>query len=235
MQRPRCLEFFSGTGSIGRAFERQGWEVVNLDIDPKFGPDVCVDVLYWDYSIYQSDHFDFVWASPMCTQYSIARTTGPPRDLLSADRLVRRALLIMTYFGCHWAFENPGSGLLKTRDIVAGLPYYDTSYCKYGYPYRKNTRIWSSLDLRLRSPCSLRDPCSVLVGQRHPQTAQQSRRGSDPNDTNNTCTQEQLYSVPAGLCDDIAQVANARIRENAVGSGEGAPPPTPVRQIQDEL
>ena len=233
MQRPRCLELFSGTGSIGRAFERQGWEVVSLDIDPKFGPDVCADIMSWDYSIYEPCHFDFVWASPMCTQYSVARTTGPPRDLLSADRLVRRALLIMTHFGCHWAFENPGSGLLKTREVVAGLPFFDTSYCKYGYPYRKNTRIWSSLDLHLRSPCSLRDPCSVLVGRRHPQTAQQSRRGSDPNDRNNTCSQEQLYRIPDELCDDIAQAANDCVIGN--GYSEGAHAPSQVRQVQEVL
>jgi hypothetical protein len=187
---------------------------VSLDNDPRFGPDVCADVLSWDYSVYEHDHFDFVWASPVCTQYSIARTTGPPRDLLSADKLVQRALLIMKHFGCNWAFENPQSGLLKTRDIVAGLPFLDTSYCKYGYPYRKTTRIWTSLALQLRSPCSLRDPCPALEGRRHPKTAQQSRRGSDPNDRNNTCSQSQLYSIPPGLCDAIAEAANIAALES---------------------
>ena len=102
----RCLELFAGTGSIGRAFEQQGWEVVSLDICPKFNPTHVADVLSWNFRIYKRDHFRFVWASPVCTQYSIARTTGPPRDLLSADRLVERAMLIMTYFRCHWAFEK---------------------------------------------------------------------------------------------------------------------------------
>ena len=208
---------------------------MSLDIDSKFEPTHVANILFWDYRVYKCDHFDFVGASQVCTQYSVARTTGPPRDLLSADRLVQRALLIMSYFECDWAFENPQSGLLKTRNIVSGLPFFDTSYCKYGYPYRKNTRIWSSLALHLRSPCSLRDPCSVLVGRRHPQTAQQSRRSSDPNDTNNTCSQEQLYSIPAGLCDDIAQAANDCLRENADSRSVGAPTPTPVRQIHEEL
>ena len=233
MQRPRCLELFSGTGSICRAFERLGWEVVSVDLDPRFGPDVCADILSWDYSVYEPDHFDFVWASPVCTQYSIARTTGPPRDLLSADKLVQRAILIMSHFGCNWAFENPQSGMLKTRDIVAGLPFFDTSYCKYGYQYRKTTRIWTSLDLQLRSPCSLRDPCAVLAGRRHPQTAQQSRRGGDPTDRNNTCSREQLYRIPDELCDEIARAANDCVRVN--GSDEGTHAPTPVRQVQEQL
>ena len=31
----RLLELFSGTGSVGRAFEAQGWEVISFDIDPR--------------------------------------------------------------------------------------------------------------------------------------------------------------------------------------------------------
>ena len=165
--------------------------------------------MYWDYRIYRPDHFDFVWASPVCTQYSIARTTGPPRDLYGADRMVIRVLDIINYFGCNFAIESPQSGLLKTRDIIKDLLFYDTSYCRYGYSYRKNTRVWSSLVLCLREPCSLQDPCTAMVGRRHPQTAQQSRRSGDPSDTNNSCTQAQLYSIPAELCDEIARAAHA--------------------------
>ena len=142
MQRPlRFLELFAGAGSIGRAFEQQGWEVASLDINPNFGPTRVADILSWDYRVYKPDHFHYVWASPVCTEYSIARTTGPTRNLLSADKLAQRALLIMTYFGCNWAFENPQSGLLKTRDIVKGIPFADTSFCRYGYAYGKKTDL----------------------------------------------------------------------------------------------
>ena len=171
--------------------------MVSLDIDPRCHPTHVADVVSWDYRAYSRDHFDFVWASPVCTHYSVARTTGGPRDLLSADRLVRRTLDIIDYFGCNWAMENPQSGLLKTRDhLVKGLPYFDTSYCKFGYSYRKTTRVWSNLALCLHSPCSLKYPCSAMVGKRHPKTAQQSRRGSDPYDRSNTCSQRELYSIP---------------------------------------
>ena len=53
------------TGSIGRAFEAEGWEVVSVDLDPKFRPTVCCDVMQLDERSLGS--FDMVWASPVCT------------------------------------------------------------------------------------------------------------------------------------------------------------------------
>ena len=230
----RCLELFSGTGSIGRAFERLGWAVVSLDIDPKCNPTHVADILSWDYRAYPSNHFSFIWASPVCTHYSVARTTGGPRDLLSADRLVRRTIELMNYYDCHWAFENPQSGLLKSRShLIGGLPFFDTSYCRYDdYQYRKTTRIWSSLALCLRRPCSPRDPCSAMVGKRHPKTAQQSRRGCDANDRNNRCSQRELYSIPPSLCDEIAEAANLATQEtDAAQPHARADVPAPEKQV----
>ena len=219
----RCLGLVAGTGSIGRAFERIGWDVVSLDIDPKCEPTHVADIRFWDCRVYPHDHFDFVWASPCCTQFSVARTTGPPRDLQGADSLVSRALEIIAYFGCNWALENPLTGLLKTRDIVKGLPFFDTTYCRYDFEYRKATRIWTNLTLSLPPPCSVQNPCSALIGRRHPKTAQQSRRGSDPSDINNRCSQRELYSIPSGLCTMVAEAANRAVVQNEDAErGEGA-------------
>ena len=232
----RCLELFAGTGSIGRAFERLGWDVVSLDIDPKCEPTHVADILSWDYRVYPRGHFHFVWGSPVCQHYSIARTTGGPRDLVSADRLVRRTLDIVDHFGCHYAFENPQSGLLKTREIVKGLPFFDTSYCRWGYPYRKTTRIWSSLALCLRRPCSPSDPCSAMVGKRHPMTAQQGRRGSDAGDIDNRLSQRELYRIPDGLCDAIAEAANLATQEtDAAQPHARADVPSQAAFVSEEL
>ena len=104
---PRVLELFSGTGSIGRAFERLGWTVTSLDINPKFEPTHVADILSWNFKLYRPGHFDFVWASPVCTQYSIARTCGPPRDLHAADRLVVRALEVIAYVWVQLGTRKP--------------------------------------------------------------------------------------------------------------------------------
>ena len=127
----------------------------------------------------------------------------------------------MSWFNYKRGFENPQSGLLKTREIAKGLPFFDTSYCRWGYGYRKTTSIWSNLALCLRKPCSLRDPCSAMVGKRHPMTAQQGRRGSDAGDVNNSCSQRELYRIPDGLCDAIAEAADRALLETDVAT---APP-----------
>ena len=107
------------TGSIGRAFAARGWEVVSVDLDPKFQPTICCDVMELDEAAL--GHFDFVWASPVCTEYSRALTKRP-RNLEAGDRLVLRTLEIIENLRPRWwAMENPQTGLLKTRPMVRPL------------------------------------------------------------------------------------------------------------------
>jgi site-specific DNA-cytosine methylase len=200
----RLLELFAGTGCIGKAFREAGWEVVSLDIDPKSGADIVSDILAWDYRSYDKGHFDAVWASPVCTMYSVARTTAKtPRDLLWADSLVRRTLEIIEYFEpIVWGFENPASGLLKHRDVVAGLHCKDVSYCMYGFKYRKYTRIWTNSEKwNPRPKCSTLTPCPIIKEGKRPQSAQRGTcRGKGKGDV---CTLSQLYSMPPKLCQEL--------------------------------
>ena len=45
----RVLVLFCGTGSVDRAFERMGWEVISVDILAKFKPTHVANILDWDY------------------------------------------------------------------------------------------------------------------------------------------------------------------------------------------
>ena len=123
----RLLELFCGTKSISIFFEEYGFEVVSLDHDPKFEPTICTYILEWDYTIYPREYFSVVWASPECTQYSIARSNAKtPRDLGYADSIVQKALEIIQYFNPRvWFIENPASGLLETRPFMYLIPLYN--------------------------------------------------------------------------------------------------------------
>ena len=49
-----------------------------------------------------------------------------------------------------WVIENPATGLLKTRPFMERLPWVDVTYCKYGTPNRKQTRLWTNMRWRPR-------------------------------------------------------------------------------------
>ena len=194
------LELFSGTGSVGRAFEARKWEVTSLDMDPK------ADVMTWDYKAFEPGHFDFIWTSPPCTEFSVALRTRP-RNLEAADAVVLKTLEVLAYLKPRWwALENPQTGLLRTRAFMAGLPFQDTCYCVWGYLYRKPTRVWGTLPWTpSRGVCRKGNRCQAFDGRGHPQAAQ---RG--PSLKRKNCqTQSQLYSIPPALCDEIADAATA--------------------------
>ena len=105
----RALFLCSGTGSVGEPFRANGAEVVGVDWSGTHQPDVQVDILAWDdEAAYPRGHFDAIWASPDCTQYSRARTTAKaPRDLEGADKLVAKCREIIEYFSPRlWFIEN---------------------------------------------------------------------------------------------------------------------------------
>lgn len=204
----RILELCSGTGSIGKAFRELGWEVVSLDLMPDYNPTIQADLMTWNYRAFPPGHFEVCWASPPCVEYSIAKTTAP-RKLDQADALVARMKEIFDYFQPRiWAFENPATGLLKTRDVVAGIPYKVLTYCMYGFPYKKATAIWTNLDAwHPRPACTKTTPCQFVTDGRHPKSAQRGpgkRNGIRVPSIDDSFDLHQLYSMPPELCLEFA-------------------------------
>ena len=152
----RMLDLFSGTGSVGSVFKSAGWEVVSLDRDSK--ADIQIDILDWDYKeTYEPKHFQFIWASPPCTEYSIAKTVGV-RNLSGANEIVKRTLDIIRYLEpAFYVIENPQTGLLRKQTFMQNLPFTDVDYCKYGMVYRKRTRLWNNLFSWCPRPLCVKD------------------------------------------------------------------------------
>lgn len=135
MDKIRVLELFSGTGSVSKVCDQypDKYEVWSLDICSKFHtPTILTDIMQWQYQIFEPGFFDFIWASPPCTMYSIARTTGGVRDLIGANKVVQRVLDIIKHFKPVVAcIENPETGLLKHQPQMQGLKSHTLSYCRY--------------------------------------------------------------------------------------------------------
>jgi site-specific DNA-cytosine methylase len=145
----RLLELFSGTKSVSKAIGSRYDEIVSVDILEKFQPSVVSDILSWNYKMYPPGHFDTIWASPPCTEYSKMKyISGAPRNLKMADEIVQRTIEIIDYFQPErWYIENPQTGLLKDRPFMLGIPFTDVDYCMYSdWGYKKKTRIWTAVD-----------------------------------------------------------------------------------------
>ena len=90
----KLLDLFTGTGSVAKVARDLGYEVTTLDIDARCNPDICADVLEFDYmyKIWKPGEFDIVWASPLCDFFSCARKCNIGRyvrgELMTAETLV---------------------------------------------------------------------------------------------------------------------------------------------------
>ena len=200
---PHLLELFCGTKSIGKVFEQNGWTVTSVDIKKEFEPDICCNVLDLTPEMIGTVP-DLLWASPPCTLYSRARTTAKtPRDLVGSDKMVQKVLDLAAHYGCSYFFENPW-GLLKTREVLQGIPMRVIDYCKYNdgdHPHkaRKRTCIWTNTDwIPRRSLC--KKDCGYCDEQRkkHLDNAEMVAKEGRPRHT-----LIELYTIPKALPQEL--------------------------------
>jgi hypothetical protein len=212
------LDLFSGTGSVSNAAQSRGYNAVSLDRD--MDASIKTDVMEWNYQQLPPRMFDLIWASPPCTEYSRAKTTAP-RKIHEANKVVERTLEIIRYFEPkYFVIENPQTGLLKEQEFMQELDYVDVDYCKYGFPYRKRTRLWNNFKQQLEDkvkPLCKKDCNSMNEARtRHIAEAQRMPSGKKANwGERRKFEQAELYKVPEPLINDVLDAAGLS------GLGEG--------------
>lgn len=154
----KLLELFKGTGSVGNVFNElypEG-EIVSVDILKKYNPTYCGDILNFNYKKYPVGYFSHIWASPECKVYSQLAYTNigekrkykTKQDLLNTQeehsKYIKKALEIIDYLKPEAFFiENPFNSQIK-RYVPEDIPFYRFDYCRFGYDYKKPTKIWTN-------------------------------------------------------------------------------------------
>jgi len=184
----QVLELFKGTGSVTKycaRYPEKFASVISVDNVTAFNPTHICDVREWNYGQYPPGHFDIIFASPPCTEFSRLKTRGV-RDLKLAKDLVVITQEIINYFQPRmWFIENPATGLLPQQEYMRDVPFFDVDYCKYSdFGYRKRTRIWSNI--ANFKPLICNKDCNYIESGKHINTF-----GSV-----STISLEQKYRIP---------------------------------------
>ncbi len=155
----KCLDLFSGTRSIAKAFKLRGYETFTIELDRQHkNIDWYADIMEVTAEdiIERFGKPDVIWASPPCTSYSIAAIShhrvkeadgnlAPKSDFAKlSDELIQHTLDLIKELNPKYFFiENPRGGLRK-MNFMKDLPRYTVTYCQYGDTRMKPTDIWTN-------------------------------------------------------------------------------------------
>ena len=110
------LDLFSGLGGWSRAFQERGHNVTTLDVNPKFEPDICVNIVKWQ----PAGEYDVILASPPCTEFSkaslpkswVCNKNGANPDTTLLEKTVE---IIQELKPAYWIIEN----------VRGAVPYFE--------------------------------------------------------------------------------------------------------------
>lgn len=170
----KILELFSGTESFSKIARERGHETFTIEIDPKFKPNLCIDILDFDISMLPEEfkNPDIIWASPPCTTFSVASISrywvdGKPKNekTLHGIKLVKKTIEIIEQLNPkYFVIENP-RGMLRKQDFMQNLKRDSVSYCQYGLRIMKPTDLWNNLNHSFKPMCKPGADCHERAGR----------------------------------------------------------------------
>lgn len=248
MRKLKVLELYSGTRSIGKAFERKGHEVYSVDWDKKFRANWHADIelIKPENILERFGRPDVMWLSPDCTTYSIAAiSTHRTQDFVlggatpktdyarKCDRTNLNTIrLIRDLRPPLFFIENP-RGMMRKMPWMQWATRYTITYCTYTRDLPANLRrmkptdIWTNHpDPQFKKPCKNGDPCHA----RAPRGAKTGTQGLRKVDRSR---------IPDALCDHIVRISEDYIsRLDAANEwlvSQGKEPLTPIWDDADVI
>jgi site-specific DNA-cytosine methylase len=223
----KVLELFCGTKSLSNVAKERGHEVFTVDIESKFNPDLCIDILDLtpEMIIEKFGRPDFIWASPPCTTFSVASIyryweNGKPKNekTLLGIKIVQKTIeLIKALNPTYWLIENP-RGMLRKQDFMFSLSRNTVAYCQYGSKIQKPTDLWNNLNHKFKPMCKPGSPC-------HEKASRGSRNGVQGinNSFSNLGSKgkELRAVVPKELCEEVIKHIESQLLERGSGTEIG--------------
>lgn len=196
-----------------------GVEVFSVDIKEFEGIDLACDIEFLTPDMIPFLP-DVIWASPMCTTYSISaishhRDTGKPKTDFAkkSDRVVKNLLKLIRHYDCIYFIENP-RGYLRKMPFMLGLPKTTVTYCSYGDIRMKPTDIWSNVIYSLFFPEGWQPRAMCFNGNtncHHEPAPRGSRTGTQGLKGNYLRSK-----IPEELCVEILEHSFKLIKENKI-------------------
>lgn len=201
------LELFSGNESFSKVMREKGFECVTVDIEEKFNPTICKDILKITLEELPNKPF-ILWASVPCQTFSIASVyvhwdKGKPKSkdcLIGLELLDKTIWLIKKLEPKYWIIENPRAMMRKKINHYFrknGIKHYicrTVTYCQYGHLIMKPTDFWSNIENWFPKPmCKPGDSCH--------ESAPRGTKGGFQNW--DKLPRDERALVPTELCKEI--------------------------------
>lgn len=133
MNKLTVLHLCADTGSDSFPYKLAGYNVILV------GSNIGVE----NYN--PPDNVYGVFANPVCTEFSTARSSGKARNPEQGMFLVKHCLRIIEKAKPKfWVIENPAKGVLKN---YLGAPTYEYEPWWYGSPWTKRTALWGKFNI----------------------------------------------------------------------------------------
>ena len=158
-ERSLCIDLCSGLGGFSQAFVDAGWDVIRVDYDAKFAPDIVADVR----ELLKDEWFmalrpEVVLTSPDCTYFSRA-DDWPRPGIFGALSTAGACLEIVARMRPkYWGLENPAEGMLRW---FIGAPTRRIRLNSFGYRTVKRTGLWGNFPMGLINDSPNRNPPGV--------------------------------------------------------------------------
>lgn len=190
----KILDLFAGLRGWSMQAEKDGHDVVAIEMDKKFS-----HVYYADINDLPQPFLkelirwrpDLIVASPPCEGFTVMNIgknwyhNGTPKTdrarqaLVNVDSTLNLIRLLQPYF---WVIENP-RGKLRALPIMSPYERRTVTYCQLGETRMKPTDLWGGFppSLVLPKPCKNGDPCHVSAprGSRTPGSVQGQKNAPD--------------------------------------------------------